>query len=55
MIWHSWNEFVAMGGYAGYVWGSVGATVLLLACEVTALRARRRAALRVLAQIGETS
>jgi len=45
MIWHTWNDFVAMGGYAPYVWGSVGATAAALALEVLALRARRRAAL----------
>ncbi|MFL6657565.1 MAG: heme exporter protein CcmD [Massilia sp.] len=55
MIWESWSAFFAMGGYAGYVWGSVGATVALLVCEVTALRMRRRAALRALGQIGLTS
>ncbi len=44
MIWHTWNDFVAMGGYAPYVWGSVGVTAAALAREV-ALRARRRAAL----------
>jgi heme exporter protein D len=45
MIWHTWSEFVAMGGYGPYVWGSVGATATALALEVLALRARRRAAL----------
>ena len=23
MIWNSWQDFFAMGGYALYVWGSV--------------------------------
>jgi heme exporter protein D len=45
MSWHTWNDFVAMGGYAPYVWGSVGVTAAALALEVLALRARRRAAL----------
>ena len=45
MIWQTWNDFISMGGYAPYVWGSVGATVAGLALEVLALRARRRAAL----------
>jgi heme exporter protein D len=31
-----------MGGYAPYVWGSYGVTLVLLAAEVLALRARRR-------------
>ncbi len=34
MKWESWAEFWAMGGYAVYVWGSVGVTALLLALEV---------------------
>jgi heme exporter protein D len=37
-------EFFAMGGYAFYVWGSFGATAFIIAAEVLAVRARRRAA-----------
>ena len=40
-------EFFAMGGYAFYVWGSFGATALLIIVEVLAVRARRRAALKL--------
>ena len=29
MQWHSVGEFLAMGGYALYVWGSVGACAVL--------------------------
>lgn len=43
MNWSSWSEFVAMGGYGLYVWGSFGATVLAVAVEITSLRARRKA------------
>jgi heme exporter protein D len=39
------NEFFAMGGYAFYVWGSFGATALVVVVEMLALRARRRRAL----------
>jgi heme exporter protein D len=39
------NEFFAMGGYAFYVWGSYGITVLIIVAELLALRSRRRAAL----------
>ena len=46
MDWHSAGEFFAMGGYGLYVWGSVGATALLMLGEVAALVARRRAAWR---------
>ena len=31
MIWASWSDFFAMGGYAFYVWGSYAATFALLA------------------------
>ncbi len=48
MIWHSAADFFAMGGYAPYVWGSVGACTLGLVIEVAALRLRRRAALALL-------
>jgi heme exporter protein D len=45
MIWQTWNDFIAMGGYAPYVWGAVGATAAGVLIEVLALRARRHAAL----------
>ncbi len=34
-------EFLAMGGYGYYVWGSYGMTALVLALELVSLRARR--------------
>ena len=37
-------EFLAMGGYGFYVWGSYGVTALVLAIELVSLRARRRRA-----------
>ena len=46
MQWHSLDEFLAMGGYAFYVWGSFGAAAAALAIEAVLLRARRRQALR---------
>jgi len=42
MQWHSASEFFAMGGYAGYVWGSVGACALAMAIESWLLRRRHR-------------
>ena len=45
MIWESWSQFWAMGGYAVYVWGSVGMTALLLALEVLQARWAHRAVL----------
>jgi heme exporter protein D len=41
MNWNSAGEFFAMGGYGLYVWGSYGVTVLAIAIEILALRARR--------------
>jgi len=46
MNWGSIGEFFAMGGYAGYVWGSYGVTFLLLALELVSLAARHRTARR---------
>jgi len=45
MIWNSWSEFFAMGGYAFYVWSSFLMCVALLCWEVLLLRSERRAAL----------
>ena len=44
--WKSWSDFVAMGGYGLYVWGSFAMTVAVLFGEVWALRARRRSLAR---------
>ena len=35
------TEFFAMGGYAWHVWGSYGATALVIAGEIVAVLARR--------------
>ena len=34
MQWGSVGEFIAMGGYGGYVWGAFGVTFVLMAGEV---------------------
>ena len=39
------TEFLAMGGYAWYVWMSYGACALAIAVEVAAVRAQRHRAL----------
>ena len=36
------SEFLAMGGYAWYVWGSYGVTFALLALEVVLICKRSR-------------
>ncbi len=43
MIWNSWAEFFAMGGYGLYVWGSTVAVAACMLGEVAALRMRRKA------------
>ena len=45
MRWESWGQFWAMGGYAVYVWGSMGVTALLLALEVLQARWAHRVVL----------
>ena len=42
MHWNSLSEFINMGGYGTYVWGSYLVTFVLLAAEVITLRARKR-------------
>lgn len=46
MIWTGLEDFLAMGGYGGYVWGSVVVTGAALALELVLLARRQRAALR---------
>jgi len=46
MHWTSAGEFLAMGGYALYVWGAYGVTAVLMAAEVWLLIGRRRAVLK---------
>jgi len=53
MQWNSVAEFLDMGGYAFYVWGSFGITALVVVYEIWEVRARRREVLRNL--LTETS
>jgi heme exporter protein D len=48
MQWNSIDEFLAMGGYAFYVWGSFGVTAAALLIEPLLLRKRRSDVLRSL-------
>ena len=41
--WDSFADFLAMGGYGPFVWGSYGVMVLALAVELWSLRRRRKA------------
>ncbi|MEN9865275.1 MAG: hypothetical protein RL748_865 [Pseudomonadota bacterium] len=42
MHWASWQDFFAMGGYALYVWGSVGLCFIAVIVELGGLAARWR-------------
>ena len=33
IYWNSFSDFIAMGGYGFYVWGSFGVTALAMAVE----------------------
>jgi heme exporter protein D len=44
--WGSLSAFLAMGGYAGFVWGSYAVTAACIALEIALLAARRRKLLR---------
>ena len=46
MQWNSASGFFAMGGYALYVWGSFGATALVMLVESLLIRSQRRHILR---------
>lgn len=43
MTWGSFSEFLAMGGYASYVWGSYGVAALCIVVEVATVLRRRKA------------
>ncbi len=45
MNWSSGSEFLAMGGYALYVWGSYGVAAGLVTVEIVMLKLRKRRAL----------
>ena len=53
MNWGSPVEFFHMGGYALYVWGSYGVTLLVFVVELVLLRHRRRTLLRRLGRMAE--
>lgn len=50
MQWHSAAEFFAMGGYAGYVWGSLGACALGMLIEPWLISRRHRRAVAEIRQ-----
>jgi len=42
--WKSFSDFLAMGGYALYVWGSYAVAAAVIGLELNALRRRRQRA-----------
>jgi len=54
VTWGSWENFLAMGGYAFYVWGSYLVTLGLILAEVVLLAMRKRTALVRLRARGTT-
>ena len=44
-MWNSFGDFLAMGGYGFYVWGSIGVCALVCIFEPIALNLKRRALL----------
>jgi heme exporter protein D len=42
MNWHSLGDFIHMGGYGLYVWGSYFVTALCIVVELLMLRLRRK-------------
>jgi heme exporter protein D len=43
IYWNSLSDFLAMGGYAGYVWWSFGITAACMVAEPLLVGRRRRA------------
>ena len=50
MTWTSWSEFIAMGGYGLYVWGSYGVTFAVMLFEAFSVRQRHAKALTAIAR-----
>ena len=48
IYWNSFADFLAMGGYGFYVWGSFGMTALIMAGEPAMALAQRKQRLRLL-------
>ena len=42
--WGSLDNFLAMGGYGFYVWGSYGVTALCIGLEIFSLKSRKERA-----------
>ena len=49
----NWSEFLAMGGYGLYVWGSYAVTAVILILNVLAARIREKNVRRQLQETAE--
>jgi heme exporter protein D len=50
--WNSFSDFIAMGGYGIYVWGSFGVTALIMVIEpIVAIRNQKNLIARLKRQI----
>ena len=50
--WNSFSDFLAMGGYGFYVWGSFGVTVLIMTIEpILVVRNRKTTIARLKRQL----
>ncbi len=43
IYWNSFSDFIAMGGYGFYVWGSFGVTAAIMAIEPILVARNRKA------------
>jgi len=55
MIWSSWSEFFAMGGYGFYVWGSYLVAFICVVGEVILISRRRRTLIKTYGLIHDSS
>jgi heme exporter protein D len=53
MHWNSFEEFIHMGGYGLYVWGSYGLTLLLMLVEPLLAKRRQNRAFAHIGRGGE--
>ena len=52
IYWNSFSDFIAMGGYGFYVWGSFGVTALIMAIEpILVIRNRKNTIARLKRQL----
>ena len=60
MSWNSWNswdsgsDFLAMGGYGLFVWGSLGMCAAVIIAEVVSLKVRRMSLAREMSAANPT-